>query len=130
MNYDESQEQQMLFKMAAYKSYRGGTVRDYLYAIPNGGTTGGRRAMLAGVRRKAEGVTAGVPDVFCFAKPPTGEWRGLCIEMKRKDGKPSDVSKAQRDMMLLLSAEGYKCEVCFGSDHAWKSLCQYLDLTT
>ena len=82
--------------------------------------------MLAGVRRKAEGVTAGVPDVECFfaVAPHTG----LHIEFKRKDGKPSDVTDAQQRMMERMTKCGRKCVVAFGADQAWNYLCEYLGI--
>jgi hypothetical protein len=85
--------------------------------------------MLAGVRRKAEGVKAGVPDIECFiAMPPH---TGLHIEMKksRKDGgKRSDVSAEQEKVMRRLEACGRKCVVAFGCAEAWKELCAYLKI--
>lgn len=124
--YVESLEQQALFGKLSQIPYRDGTLKDYCYAIPNAGISGGRRAMLAGARRKAEGVTAGVSDVECMiAAPP---YHGLYIEMKRPDGVPSDVSKAQREFMDRARACGRKCEVAFGWEHAWKILIEYVGL--
>lgn len=80
--------------------------------------------MLAGVRRKAEGVTAGVPDIECMVA--VAPYTGLHLEMKRKDGKPSDVSDSQAKIMARLTKCGRKCVVCFGEEHAWKELCNYL----
>jgi hypothetical protein len=85
--------------------------------------------MLAGVRRKAEGVTAGMPDIFIMV--PVAPWHGAFIEMKksRKDGgKPSDVTEAQKDMMTRLTNQGYRCTVAFGADEAWAQLLEYLHL--
>lgn len=56
---------------------------------------------------RAEGVTAGVPDLF-IAKA-CGHYHGLYIEMK--NGKKGKVSEEQQKMMLRLESEGYKCEV-------------------
>jgi hypothetical protein len=125
----EHDEQVALFRLAAYRKYPTGsptTVRDFIFAVGNAGTAGGRRALLAGVRRKAEGVTAGVPDVECFVAvhPHTG----LHIEMKRKDGKPSDVTDAQEKMMVRLTKCGRKCVVAYGCDDAWKELTSYLGI--
>ena len=126
MKYDESSEQIAFFRRSSYRKYGAETVRDVIYAVPNGGTRGGRRAMLAGVRRKAEGVTAGVPDIESFvATPPYTGWH---CEMKRKDGKPSDVTAAQAKMMARLTKAGRKCVVCFGEEHAWKELTSYLGI--
>jgi hypothetical protein len=126
MKFDESAEQIALFRLAAYRKYKDGTVRDYIYAVPNAGTRGGKRAMLAGVRRKAEGVTAGVPDVECMVS--SGDYSGLHIELKRADGKPGDVSASQKTMMARLTKCDRKCVVAYGCDDAWKELCNYLGI--
>ena len=73
------------------------------------------------MRLKAEGVTAGVPDLF-FAWPRLG-YHGLWIEMKRKGGK---VSKVQAEMMSCLEAAGYLTAVCYGTDEAKKTLKEYM----
>lgn len=74
----------------------------YLYlchAIPNGGT---RDKITAG-RLKAEGVKAGMPDVFLPI--PKKFFHGLYIEFKTKTNKPSE---DQRIVMLMLEKQGYK----------------------
>ncbi len=124
--YLEHQEQVTFFRLAAARRHNGGTLRDFLYAVPNAGTAGGRRAMLAGVRRKAEGVTAGVPDVECMlAMPPYTGWH---CEMKRKNGKDSDVTEEQLKMIKRLRQCGRKCIIAFGADAAWEGLCEYLQI--
>lgn len=75
-----------------------------LMAIPNGGW---RNATTA-AKLKAEGVIAGVPDLFLAI--PRGEYHGLWIEMK--NGKAGRLSDAQKNMIELLRSNGYKCEVC------------------
>ena len=124
MRYDESHEQQDLFRRAAFRRFLDGTVRDYIYAVPNAGTTGGRRAAIAGVRRKAEGLTPGIPDVECMVS--VGNYSGLHIEMKRKDGVPSDVSAEQKKVMARLTKCGRLCVVAYGADEAWNALMNYL----
>lgn len=132
MRFKEHDEQVALFRLASYRKYKSGTVRDYMFSIPNGGTVGGKRAMLAAVRRKAEGLTAGVPDVLVFDMEancaPGDHHSGLFIEMKRADGVPSDVSAAQKDMMERLTKCGYECFVAFGCDKAWAKICDYLGI--
>lgn len=123
----EHDEQVEVFRRASARRYLTGTVRDYIYAIPNAGTTGGRRAMLAGVRRKAEGVTPGVPDIECMVRATP--YTGLHIEMKKKredGGRPGDVTEEQEKMMARLTACGRSCKVAFGADEAWVHLCTYL----
>lgn len=124
--YLESKEQTALFRRMSLKKYRAGTVRDYCYAVPNAGTAGGRRAMLAGVRRKAEGVTAGVSDIECLVAvaPHTG-WH---CEMKQRGGVPSDVSAAQRNFIALATSCGRKCDIGYGEQDAWEKLCAYLKI--
>ena len=61
-------------------------------AIPNGGFRIRREASML----KAEGVKSGVPDLLIFSVPDGGDFRGVALEMKRANGKPSDLRKSQR----------------------------------
>lgn len=85
---------------------------------------------------RADGVLAGVPDLFVAKQNHSGiatwhsapnKWTygysGLFIEMKSKKGKLSD---SQVDVINKLSAEGYKCEVCYSSEEAMKVIDEYL----
>jgi hypothetical protein len=72
-----------------------------VFAIPNGG---GRTKMTA-MALKAEGVLAGVPDIFV---PSLKLW----IEMKKERG--GVISKEQSSVMAYLSQCGYKCVVARG----------------
>lgn len=76
-----------------------------LWAIPNGG----ERRKAEAARLKAEGVTAGVPDLFIPA------WR-LWVEMKRQKG--GKVSKEQKEKAEYLKSVGYHVEVCRGAAEA------------
>jgi hypothetical protein len=76
-----------------------------IFAIPNGGN----RSQSAGAKLKAEGVSAGVPDLFVPA------WR-LWIEMKRQKG--GRVSPEQTDWMQYLESLGHTCLLCPGSENA------------
>lgn len=69
------------------------------HAIPNGGSRGKVEAS----KFKAEGVKAGIPDVFIPI--PNFYYHGLYIEFKKKDGCPSE---EQRAMILLLIEKGYQ----------------------
>jgi hypothetical protein len=124
--YSESIEQQGLLSRAGKRAYGGGTLRDYIFAIPNAGSRGGVRGARQGARRKAEGVVAGVPDLECFVA--VAPYTGLHVEMKKLDGVPSDVSQEQKDMMARLTRCGRKCTVAFGADMAWKQICEYLGI--
>ena len=76
-----------------------------IFAIPNGGG----RSKAAGASLKAEGVSAGVPDL-CI--PEWNTW----IEMKRSAG--SHLSPEQRDWMAYLESIGQTCVVGFGWEDA------------
>lgn len=78
--------------------------RRRLLAIPNGGW----RNHVVASKLKAEGVVAGVPDLF-LAMPSKGK-HGLWIEMK--NGKAGRLSQAQREMIAANEEEGYACAVC------------------
>ena len=64
-----------------------------LFAIPNGavlhGTTEQRRRQ--GAKLKREGATPGAADLFLSI--PSGDFRGLYIEMKTPKGKQSKLQK-------------------------------------
>ena len=87
------------------------------FAIPNGG----RRDAVTGSRLKAEGVKAGVPDIF-LAKSASGK-HGLFIEMKTRRGR---VSESQRGLFPLLEAQGYGVAVCRGWREAADAVEAYL----
>jgi len=76
-----------------------------IFAVPNGGW----RHKATAARMKAEGVIAGVPDLF------VPEWR-LWIEMKRSSG--GKVSTPQTYIMARLRELGYTCLVCRGAADA------------
>lgn len=91
-----------------------------LHAIPNGGA----RHQAIGGKLKAEGVRRGVPDL-CLPVP-TSDWSGLYIEMKRRQG--GRVRKTQRWWIEQLREQGYRVEVCRGSDEAIEVLTNYLEI--
>ena len=76
-----------------------------IFAIPNGGY----RSMTAAAKFKAEGVSAGIPDLFVPA------WR-LWVEMKRQKG--GRVSPEQADWIEYLEGVGFTCIICPGSENA------------
>ena len=75
----------------------------YLMAIPNGGW----RNETVAKKLKAEGVVAGVPDLFLAV--PKHQFHGLWIEMK--NGKAGRVSPEQTKMISLLFEQGYDCRI-------------------
>lgn len=76
-----------------------------IFAIPNGEARGIKAAM----RLKAEGVSKGVPDLFC------PEWF-LWIEFKRRKG--GSVSKDQKEWHEYLVSLGQTVIVPKGAHHA------------
>lgn len=76
-----------------------------IFAIPNGGA----RNIIVAAKLKAEGVSAGVPDLHVPA------WN-LWIEMKR--GKRGKTSAKQDDWIAYLEGIGHTVLVCHGVDEA------------
>lgn len=95
---------------------------DLLIAIPNGGKRN------IGVARKlqAEGVIAGVPDLFLAI--PAGRFHGLFLELK--NGKSNDTTANQRRVMLNLSLQLYKTEVVRTHEEFVKKIQEYLQPLT
>ena len=91
---------------------------DLLFHIPNGGKRGKAEA----ARFKAEGVKAGVPDLFLPV--PRGKAHGLFIELKRRKG--GRVSKEQAIWTISLQAQGYRAEVAKGWEEARDIIIEYL----
>ena len=89
-----------------------------LWAIPNGG----RRDAVTGARLKAEGVLAGIPDLF-LSWPANGR-HGLFIELKRQRG--GKLSKSQQTAISALRNAGYRVEVCRGWVEAKQAIVDYL----
>jgi len=89
-----------------------------LFAIPNGGA----RHLLTAKRMKAEGTSAGVPDLFLAW--PAGGRPGLFIEMKRAKG--GRVSPEQKVWQDRLRAAGYAVAVCHGFHEARRIIDTYL----
>ena len=115
----ESVEQKLLFRWTRFYVSKYPELA-LLYHIPNGGS---RRKSEAG-RFKAEGVKAGVPDLFLPAA--RGNFHGLYIEMKRKAG--GRVSADQKVLIDALSKQGYAVRVCLGWEDAARTLEEYLQL--
>lgn len=80
-----------------------------IFAIPNGGG----RSMGQGAILKAEGVSAGVPDLFVPA------WL-LWIEMKRSTG--GIVSPVQKDWIAYLEASGHQVIIGRGFEDAKRQI--------
>ena len=113
----EGKEQATLMNWVKMQSWRWPEAA-LLFHIPNGG---GRSKAEAG-RFKAEGVKAGVPDLFLPV--PRGEFHGLFIEMKRIAG--GRVSDEQKDWIRMLREQGFRVEVCKGWQAAAEVIADYL----
>lgn len=73
----------------------------------------GKRSIIKGAILKAEGLKAGVPDIFIAY--PVGKYHGLFIEFKVAKSKPTE---AQMLMMLRFEAQGYLCRIAFSLEEA------------
>mgnify|MGYP006865007057 CR=1 FL=1 len=84
-----------------------------IFAIPNGG----HRSKTQGMKLKAEGVSAGVPDLY------VPEWR-LWIEMKRITG--GTVAPKQREWIKYLTdIVGDSVAVCAGAGVAMEYITEF-----
>lgn len=91
---------------------------DLLFAIPNGGL----RHIGTAQKLKAEGVVAGVADLFLAV--PAGPYHGMFIEMKRQHfGRQSD---AQKVFAGNVQAMGYVYFLAHGAVDAEKNIEAYL----
>ena len=117
MTAREDAEQATLLSWAAMQSGKYPELT-LLFHIPNGG----HRNAAEAARFKAEGVKAGVPDLF-LPVARSGK-HGLWIEMKRREG--GRVSEHQSEWINNLREQGYAVEVCYGWEEASKVLLSYL----
>ena len=117
MNDVEHQEQVKLFAWAEWERIDRPEL-GLLFAVPNGG----RRDKVTGARLKAEGVKAGVPDVWL---PVARQgYHGLVIELKADEKKRP--SKEQERWITGLMEQGYLAVVCPGCEAAKSVLLEYL----
>jgi len=114
----EHQEQVELFKWVRLNERRHPELR-WVFAIPNGG----HRHIKVARRLRAEGVRAGVADIFCPI--PRGGYHGLWIEMKVK---PNKLTANQKEFVEEMYRQGYKVAVCYSWLEAVRTLCGYLDI--
>lgn len=91
-----------------------------LLAIPNGGA----RHKVVAAKLRAEGVRAGVPDLFLPV--PRGSHHGLWVELKRIKG--GVISEAQAGWIADLQLQGYAVEVCKGWVAAKDTIIDYLGM--
>lgn len=89
-----------------------------LFAVPNAA----KRSPRLGAYMKAEGLRAGVPDLFLpVAK---GGYGCLAIELKSMTG---TATETQKDWIARLNAAGNYAAVCRGWVEAKDLICRYLD---
>lgn len=112
----EAVEQINLMKWTEYMSGRYPEIK-LLFHVPNGGS----RNRIEAANLKKQGVKAGVPDLFLPVA--RGGHFGLFIEMKF--GKNRTTAQ-QKEWIENLTAQGYRCEVCYGWEAASEVLTDYL----
>lgn len=117
----EGQEQATLFSWAELEMKRGNYPElKLMFHVPNGGA----RSKAEAGRFKAEGVKAGVPDIFLPV--PRGNYHGMFIEMKKRKG--GKVSAEQKVWLAELAEQGYFAVVAFGWEDASEQIRSYLDI--
>lgn len=90
-----------------------------IFAVPNMG----KRDYALAAYLKAEGLTAGIPDIVI--PMPRKTYHGLFIELKKPGGrKPSD---NQQYWLEALTAQGYLATVCYGFEPAKNVIREYFD---
>lgn len=105
----------------------------WLHAIHNQG----HGDAIRGGRAKAEGVRAGIPDIFLpwpIKKIEINQigYHGLYIELKKPSMKPvkenskGGLSTEQEEFSEFARANGYRWEVCYGWREAAKIIQEYL----
>lgn len=96
-----------------------------LHAIPNGGARGNdtQTNKIRGAMLKAEGVKAGVPDIFLPV--PLQGYCGLYIEMKVADRSKGRPSKEQLAFLEQVGQLGFAWRICYGAEEAKKAICEY-----
>ena len=72
------------------------------------------------------GMTRGVVDVFLPIV--RGGYAGLYIEVKRRNGVPSDLSDAQSEFIDFAREQGYRAEWCKGWIPARDLILEYLEV--
>lgn len=112
----EAIEQEMLFRWRDYvaKQYPG---IELMFHIPNGGS----RNKIEAARLKAQGVKAGVSDIFLPV--PRNGFHGLWIEMKREKG--GRLNEAQEEWIIEVRARGYCAVVAHGFEEARETIERY-----
>ena len=119
MKRSEHSDQVAIFQWAALQSGAYPEL-ELLFAIPNGAAMKSKRHA---VRMKAEGLKAGVPDMFLPVA--RGGYHGLWIEQKYNRNTPSDKQEWWLDR---LHEQGYLAVVCYSTDESIKVIQEYLGI--
>src|SRR5687767_15037506 len=117
MNATEHDHQSKLFEWAFYQRGKYPELQ-LMFAIPNGG----HRHITVAQKLKAEGVKAGIPDIFLPVA--RSRYHGLFIEMKRPKG---IVQTNQKEWIQKLREQNYEVKVCYGYEDAVLSITNYLN---
>lgn len=113
----ESGHQRAVFAWAALNVVKYPELK-WMHAIPNGG----KRDKITGGTLKAEGVKAGVADIFLpVTKMP---WAGLYIEMKKSGGKQST---EQKEFGAFVQSQSFGFVVCYSWTDAVNYIQEYLN---
>jgi len=68
---------------------------------------------------RAQGVERGIPDLLIIDRPPRClHFVGVALELKRSNGKPSDLRPEQREWLERFDARGWASAVAYGADAA------------
>lgn len=94
------------------------TIRNCLFAVPNGG----RRDAVTAAKLKAEGVVSGVADLILLI--PRREFGALLIEMKTPKGTQS---ASQKEWQKLVEEQGYRYIICRSLDDFMTKVEAYLN---
>lgn len=97
----------------------------WLHAIPNGGSRGDTKLsrMIEGGKMKAEGVKAGVSDIFFPVR--RGNYSGLYIEMKKPGG---TATREQMEFGSFVVQQGFAWVVAIGWKEARTYIISYLNI--
>lgn len=114
----EHDEQVALFEYLALFYERDHRLK-WIHAIPNGG----KRHPATARKMKAEGVKAGVWDIFV---PVLGLYSsGLYIEMKHGKNKLTD---SQKEFGSYVSNQGYSTAICHSWEDAVSAIANYMSI--
>ncbi len=99
-------------------------------ALVHGDSSGVRVPIGCAMKMVRAGAIKGWPDLFVpvplESQPGQYHCCGLFIELKRRQG--GVVSREQKEIHRLLRKNGYRVEVCKGSDAAIQAIIDYLGL--